>query len=141
MDEYSQTLIETAERVTPGWINRLVAQRVSQNDEIRAATDEAADRATEFVVARLTHLMLQDVDEQVSTPLAIMRETTKFPTQVLIDAGAQPVERDDQARKLFPEDVYDLVPANWGDIDEALVEPGLAWGAAKVMAHRLRHGG
>ncbi len=140
MDEYARALIEAVERVTPAWVHAMVAQRVEMNDTIRADTDQAADRATEYMVARLTQLFLTDIDEQSTTPLAIMREAIKFPSSVLSEAGAGPVERDDYARRMFPDDIYGLTPATWSDIDESLAEVGLAWGASKVVAHRSRHG-
>lgn len=139
MDEYSQSLIEATERVVPTWINRLVFSRIESTDEVRIATDQAAVDAQRFVRSSLTNLFDTDIDSQASTPLAVMREATKFAMQILASAGAPPVARDEQARRLFPEDDYDLVPANWGDIDESLVDPALAWGAAKAMAHRARH--
>ena len=42
--------------------------------------------------------------------------------------------------QLLPEDEYDLTPATWSDLDERLVGPGIAWGAAKAMEHKRRHG-
>jgi hypothetical protein len=65
------------------------------------------------------------------------------PTQVLAEAGVPPVERDEHAARLFPDDRYDLAPATFSDLDEALHEPGLVWGAAKahvVLARRRREG-
>jgi hypothetical protein len=64
-----------------------------------------------------------------------------YPTGVLAAAGVPPAERDDFATRSFPDDAYDLTPASWVDVDPALEEPGLAWGAAKAFAHRRRHGG
>jgi len=52
-----------------------------------------------------------------------------------------PVQRDSFAEASFPDDDYDLAPASLADVDPDLLEPGLAWGAAKAMAHRRRHGG
>jgi hypothetical protein len=40
---------------------------------------------------------------------------------------------------MFPDDDYGLTPASFADIDPALAEPGLAWGAAKAWVHRRRH--
>ena len=38
-------------------------------------------------------------------------------------------------RRNFPDDVYDLSPATFADVDPALHEPGLVWGAAKAHVH------
>jgi hypothetical protein len=59
---------------------------------------------------------------------------------VLAGAGVPDVVRDEQARRLFPDDRYDLVPGAFGDLDEAVHEPGIRWGAAKahVLLRRRR---
>jgi hypothetical protein len=61
---------------------------------------------------------------------------------VLADAGVPPVHRDGAAERLFPDDVYDLTPASFADLDAAVHEPGLVWGAAKahVILRRRRAG-
>ena len=85
----------------------------------------------------------QDVDEQRTTPLQIVRRAVRFPTAVLADAGIPPVVRDEVAEARMPDDLYDLVPGAWADVDDALTEPGLTWGAAKayvVLARRRAEG-
>jgi hypothetical protein len=60
---------------------------------------------------------------------------------VLVEAGVAPVRRDPHAERLFPDDVYDLAPAAFADLDPSVHEPGLVWGAAKahvVLARRRR---
>jgi hypothetical protein len=65
-------------------------------------------------------------------PLAIVREAVAHPTAVLARAGVPPVVRDEHAEQLFPDDAYDLTPGAFADLDPALHEPGLVWGAAKA---------
>ena len=79
-----------------------------------------------------------DVDEQVGNPLAILRSLVHHPTAVLRSAGASPVPRDDFDVRNFPDDVYGLSPATFADVDPALHEPGLVWGAAKAHVHLAR---
>lgn len=86
-------------------------------------------------------LLEADVDEQATTPLSILRGAVRFPTEVLSDAGAPPADRDEVQERLFPEDVYNLSPASFADVDPSLAEPGMVWGAAKAFAHAQRHGG
>ena len=90
--------------------------------------------------ARLRALLEADVDEQCTTPLAIVRAAVRYPTAMLRTAGVPPVERDDFKVHAFPGDDYDLAPASLADVDPALVDLGIAWGAWKAMAHRARHG-
>ncbi len=46
--------------------------------------------------------------------------------------------RDQFARNSFPDDTYGLVPATWADIDPALHEIGITWGAAKAFLFKAR---
>jgi hypothetical protein len=48
------------------------------------------------------------------------------------------VPRDEFSVRSFPDDAYDLSPASFADVDPALHEPGLAWGAAKAYVHLAR---
>jgi hypothetical protein len=59
---------------------------------------------------------------------------------VLDELGVGPPDRDEFARRNFPEDRYDLTPASFADVDPTLHEPGLVWGAAKahVVLQRRR---
>jgi hypothetical protein len=90
------------------------------------------------VVPRLRALLATDIDEQTSTPLALLREAVGPATAVLRDFGAAPVPRDPFAVRAFPEDVYGLAPATFEDIAPELKDPGLEWGAAKAFVHLRR---
>ncbi len=58
---------------------------------------------------------------------------------MLRTAGVPPVVRDTQAEAQFPDDDYDLTPTKFADLDPALHEPSLAWGAAKAFVVKARH--
>jgi hypothetical protein len=87
----------------------------------------------------ISQLLAADIDDQHTTPLALLRGAVRYPTAVLRDAGVPAVERDRFAEDAFPDDVYDLTPATFADLDPALTEAGLAWGAAKAWEHTRRH--
>ncbi len=147
MDEYAAALVEVIEEVLPGWVERsvasvLVAAGLEVGDGVRADAAEAGRRAAAEVGAALRALLAADIDEQRSNPLSLLREAVRYPTEVLRRAGAMPVpvgERDDVKVRLFPDDVYDLSPATFADVDPRLTEPGLIWGAAKAHEHLRRH--
>ena len=61
------------------------------------------------------------------------------PGQVL--CGTDVLKRDGFKQRAFPDDDYDLTPASLADIDPALGDLGIVWGAWKAMAHKTRHGG
>ena len=53
-------------------------------------------------------------------------------------AGVPPVDRDEFAARQFPDDVYDLAPTSFAELDPDLHEVGLVWGAAKAHVHLAR---
>ena len=146
MEEHSQALFDAIEAVVPGWVVRCVERRLLDyhgvaDDEVMAAAAVAGRRAQSEVASELRALLEADIDAQATTPLSLLRQAVRFPTEVLRAAGVPPVQRDSFAEASFPDDDYDLAPASLADVDPDLLEPGLAWGAAKAMAHRRRHGG
>lgn len=144
MDEHAKALTEAVEAALPGWIERSVRRRLADaglpaDAEVLEVTAEAARLATREVGEAMRRLLGRDVDEQATTPLSLLRGAVRYPTAVLAAAGVAPVARDRMQADLFPEDVYDLAPATFADVDPALAEPGLVWGAAKAHAHMHRH--
>jgi hypothetical protein len=80
----------------------------------------------------LRALLAADVDAQRANPLALLRAAVRHPTEVLRAAGVAPVARDEFAEHSFPDDIYDLSPAAFADVDPSLTELGIVWGAAKA---------
>jgi hypothetical protein len=143
--EHGRVLAEAVVDALPGWVERCVQQRCVEAgvdfDEVAAAARRAgADCATE-VGGAVTELLTTDPDDQTTTPLALLREAVGYPTGVLAAAGVPPVDRDDFARRSFPDDVYDLSPATVADLDPGLHDLAITWGAARAWVHRRRHGG
>jgi hypothetical protein len=142
---YAATLADAVEAALAGWVVRevgriMVAWSSSYPDDVRRRATEAGERATAEVMPRLRALLVADVDDQRTNPLAIIRGAVTHPTSVLAAAGVPAVERDDFAERQFPDDVYDLTPAAFADLDPSLGEAGLEWGAAKahVVLRRRR---
>jgi hypothetical protein len=109
-------------------------------DQVKAAAAEAGRRAQLDVGSQVRALLSTDIDDQTTTPLAILRAAgVRYPTGVLREAGVPPVERDSFVEGAFPDDLYGLAPASFADLDPDLQEAGLAWGAAKALEHRQRH--
>ena len=108
--------------------------------DVLAAAQHAGRRARADVGAELREFLALDVDRQATNPLAILRAAVRYPTAVLRAAGVPPVHRDDFKEQAFPDDVYDLGPATWKDVDPALQEPGIVWSAwkAKTVLDRRR---
>jgi len=119
----NQMLLEAMGLHVPG------AAFVHPHAQLREALTREAVRA----------LLAADIDDQRSTPLTLLRSAVRYPTEVLRAAGVPAVERDPIQARLLPDDLYDLSPARFADVDPALAEPGMVWGAAKAFAHRRRH--
>jgi len=147
MARLATVLADGIDAALPEWVERSVDALVTlytggpPNDDVRAAAAEAGRRAQADVGGRVRALLEADVDDQRTTPLAILREAVKYPAGVLRAAGVPGVERDRFAEEAFPDDDYDLTPATFADLDPALADAGLAWGAAKAWEHKQRHGG
>jgi hypothetical protein len=135
---YARALADGIEAALPGWVVRSVERRAPG---LRAEAEAAGERARAEIGPLVRALLDTDVDRQWTNPLQLVRRAVAFPTAVLHAAGVSPGPRDSFAEKVFPEDVYDLSPASFADLDPALTEPGIEWGAAKahvVMQRRRR---
>jgi len=144
--QISASLADAIEASLAGWVTGCVERVVSAwvgavPETVRAEAEIAGQAAAAEVGPVVRTLLLRDIDDQSGTPLAILRRAVAYPTAVLLGAGVPPVRRDDYSLERFPADIYDLTPANLADVDPALAELGLAWGAAKAWSHRRRHAG
>ncbi len=140
---YGVELADAVDGVLADWVERcvvtaLVGQGMVVSAAVRAEALAAGRAARAEVVPRLRHLLAADVDAQGSGPLSILRDAVRYPTAVLLVAGATPVARDDFEVHAFPEDLFGLSPAAFGEVDERLTDPGLRWGAAKAYVHLAR---
>ena len=139
----AEALADAVERALPGWVERSV-ERVAAGAGRRAGPDLAAaaravGREAGHEVAQAVRDRLSgDVDGQATTPLTLVREAVRYPTEVLRAAGVPPAGRDEVRARLFPDDVYDLAPSTLADVDPDLGSAGLAWGAAKAYEHLAR---
>ena len=142
---YARDLAEGIEAALPRWVRRSVVEvylHWAGNDppaELLDRAEAAGEQARAAVGPRVRALLDADVDEQRTTPLALLRAAVSYPTEVLAAAGVPAVERDDYSMSTFPDDRYGLVPASLADVDPGLAEPGLLWGAAKAWVFRRRH--
>ncbi|HEX5266125.1 MAG TPA: hypothetical protein VFW24_05080 [Acidimicrobiales bacterium] len=145
--ELARAGAELAEALTaslPGWAERVVRERSASQpagaDAALASRARAVGAdAAEAVGPELRALLTADVDHQRQNPMAVVRRAVAWPTAVLRDAGAEPPERDDYARRHFPDDIYGITPTSFADLDPELAEMGLVWGALKARAHLARH--
>lgn len=145
---HAAVLADGIEEAIGPWVQRSVNEVAGRWDpavvsRLADAARDAGREATEQVAPQVRELLETDVDRQHTGPLALLRGAVSFPTAVLAAAGVPAVDRDEFTERAFPDDVYDLSPASFAELDPALHEPGLVWGAAKahvVLARRRREG-
>ncbi|MGH9230862.1 MAG: hypothetical protein ACRD07_19405 [Acidimicrobiales bacterium] len=140
---HATALADRIEEAIPGWIDRsvrrvLADQGIAVDDAVTARIGDARRAARIEGGRRVRALLSTDIDAQAGNPLAVLRSLVPHATTVLEAAGARPVTRDEFSVRSFPDDVYDLSPASFVDVDPALHEPGLVWGAAKAHVHLAR---
>ena len=82
-----------------------------------ARAEVAGRHAQKEVADQLAALLSGDVDEQRSTPLAVVGAAVTYPTEVLRDAQVPPVARDRFVSDRFPDDPYGLTPATLQALD------------------------
>jgi hypothetical protein len=142
--EYAGALADGVQAALPGWVERSVERvHVAQTMrrpplDVRDAAAAAGLDAAADIGGRVRALLALDVDEQPTGPLALVRQAVPYPTEVLLAAGVDPVARDEFAIRQFPDDVYDLSPTSFAELDPELHEAGLVWGAAKAHVHLAR---
>jgi len=146
--EIATELADGVEAALGPWVERCVIRRSTEwqgscPPEVAEAARVAGVEAATSLGPQVRTVLAADPDDQRANPLQVIRAATAWPTAVLREAGVPGVVRDEEAQRQFPDDDYDLTPANFADLDPGLAEAGIAWGAAKahvVLARRRREG-
>ena len=137
MAEIATALADGLEAHLRQWLRALLDERSGGGVDPLAA-ERAIEAAVVPMLERVRVLLRTDIDEQRANPLAMVRSGLGPVTDLLASLGVPEVERDPFVVRAFPDDVYDLAPATFGDIHESLQEAGLMWGAAKAHVHLSR---
>lgn len=143
--EAATRLADGLDGAVHAWITRIVQQRLpadwSQDDTARLQPDiaDVAAQTHERVAPKLRALLAADVETQAAGPLGVLRGCVGPANRLLADAGVPPPKRDPVTESMFPDDLYGLGPANFDDVDPALHDIGLVWGAAKAHVVLTRH--
>ena len=144
--DYGRDLADAIDISLPAWVERCIDARYRAAfgpppADVVAAARAAGEAARADIGPRAHALLEGDIDDQRTTPLALVRQAVPYATRVLEAAGVPPVPRDRFESERFPDDAYNLTPATFADVGPDVAEPGIAWGAAKAWAHWQRHGG
>jgi hypothetical protein len=135
---YATQLADAIEAALPGWVERCVARFVPVDGDVAVQVQAVGSQVRDEVGDAVRRLLATDLDDQRTNPLNIIRHGVDGPTRLLRSLGVAPIARDEFDERMFPEDVYGLAPASFVDVDPALHEPGLRWGAAKAYVFQQR---
>lgn len=95
---------------------------------------EAIEHGRVWLESALGELSGMAFDQQRRGPLELFQEAMRFPTGVLVESGAKPVDRDQIVANALPGDQFGLAPATSHDLGEVAWRAHLTWGAAKAAA-------
>jgi hypothetical protein len=143
-------LADSVIEALPGWIARVVEGRFAEwsatggraaiaRPDVAELAKAAGREAAASVAEPLRALVSAGVDDQWTTPLALVRPVVVFATEVLEKAGVPPVVRDEFQVRRFPDDLYGLTPSSLVVLGDEVGVLALAWGATKAAAHLRRH--
>ncbi len=136
---HADTLARLLSEAIPGWVRSAVTERVRIDDPAHMAlVERAGEQARAELEPELYELLSLDIDEQSSTPLTIARRAAEHAGVVLESLGVPPINRDQHAQQLHPNDLYDLTPGGFVDFGDDVQTAGLTWGAAKAHVHKQR---
>ena len=97
-----------------------------------------AAAARDDVGPQVRALLLTDIDAQRTSPLAVVRDAVRYPTEVLGGPACRRWCATSSPSASSPTTSTTSSPATFADLDPALHEPGLTWGAAKAHVHLAR---
>lgn len=135
---FASELADAMHDALPRWVARSVGRFLAVEGDLARRVDEVGAQVQRDVGLAVRRLLETDIDEQRGNPLALVRRGVGPITALLRDESVPPIERDEMDERMFPDDVYGLSPASFADIDPALHEPGLRWGAAKAFVFKQR---
>ena len=137
----SEAIVDGVVEQLPTWVVREVRRIVDAWDgdtvgwesAARVAAGDVADR----IGTELRTLFALEPRAMTRTPLEVVRGAVREPTAVLAALGVPPVERDEFARRSWPDDRYGMTPTTLDDLgDPTLGALHLAWGLARVAVLR-----
>ena len=125
------------------WMTRVIDERrragsQHQGSQLRNDGQVRIHLQAQRLIVEVRGLLASDIDEQRTNPLSVIRKAAIPIAAELDEAGVEHPRRDMDAKRLHPEDLFNVGPASFSEIHPDLHEPGLSWGAAKAHVHIQR---
>lgn len=139
---FSGELSDALQTAIGPWVERTILSRAKTSpralegeqgltEDLRTVAAHAGQAAAADLGPKIQSLLKADIDDQWTTPLALARQAVPLITATLTRHGVEPVARDAEAIRINPDDLYDVSPASFAEIDPELQMMGIQWGAAK----------
>lgn len=138
---HANALLDALRTTVERWaVNTLVSRSPADaHQRVQKGADRIRNYVRESVLPDLTSLLGADIDAQWTSPLEIVRSLVVPITAELQTLDVPPPQRDASSIALHQDDLYNIAPATFADVDPSLHDLGLAWGAAKAHVHLRRH--
>lgn len=137
---FAAELADRVDAALDGWVTRSLTTAAAAGGVVLVTDDVPAvvEATRAEVMPELRRVLAADVDAGAGNPLAALRAGVGPMTSLLERCGAARPPRDEFLERQFPGDPFQLGPAAFSDVDPALHEPGLVWGAARAHVHLRR---
>lgn len=126
-----------AVQVTPGWLRRITVEAAAAGgfdaSRFGSSLEAMVEAESARLLEQLADVLATDVDQQRVNPLSLFRAAVAAPNELLASFGVPARPTDPFIAERFPNDIYQLGPSSFADIDRRLHEPGLVWGAWKAL--------
>jgi hypothetical protein len=131
VDDHASVTRELIEALVAAY-PEYVADRVAALGIADERVDTAVAEGRDWLTAQLEAELAVPLERQRSSPLELVREAMRFPTDALRLVGAAEVPRDPAAVTALPGDVFDLAPASSQGLGERAWRAHVAWGMTKA---------
>ena len=130
---FSEDLAKQIDVGLPQWIRESFGRFLDQDQviELQQQTEAAEREVSSQLMVQLRRFLEQDIDQQRTTPLAILRQAVPVVTTILHQVGVPHVNRDRDAARLHPDDWYDLTPASYADFGDEVQQASPLMGGSQ----------
>lgn len=142
LEQYPAALFDAIADAYGTWLTKCIIVR-GGNAIDREQLADVVGMCARTALEDLYQFLSTDVDEQKTSPLHILRQSTRLANDLLASSGVVLPHRDEFESSAMPDDVYGIGPLTWRDLSDDVHEAGITWGAwkaATVLSRRRAEG-